>query len=214
MREDPPNWHSLLKDASSDVRRLSAVDRYSSIPVVVKENVGEHLFWVPFYAMLIHRELGGPKEYDAPIMLLGLAHDIPECLTGDVVRVFKYSSQEFRTAVNKAEKAVVESKFPKRVLGLLREAENGGLNAYGRWYVDTVVKAADFMSLYEYMWREKNKGNAEIEPFMERMRADLMKMSESFRETSRQDQLTSEVSQEMSHLYHAMATFFEQRYST
>ena len=55
------DWSKVLEAASGDVRRLSHVVRYSSIPISVPENVAEHSYWVSLYAILIHRTLR-PKD--------------------------------------------------------------------------------------------------------------------------------------------------------
>ena len=43
-------------------------------------------------------------------------------------------------------------------------------------YVESVVKAADFLSLYQYMRREAARGNLEIIPFFVKMMGDLAEM--------------------------------------
>jgi 5'-deoxynucleotidase YfbR-like HD superfamily hydrolase len=125
------------------------------------------------YAMLIHRKLGRNLligEIDAHVMLHALTHDLSDSIGSDLVRILKYSSPEFTAAVHKAEESMV-CKLDERILSLYRLA-----NIHKDWYIEAVVKAADFMSLYEYMWREKNMGNKEIEPFFQRMVADMKMM--------------------------------------
>lgn len=172
------NWKPLLEAASSDIRRLDYVTRYSSIPVLVPELVSTHMYWVALYSMMIHRELEGPRELDAIVMLHSITHDALEALSGDLVRTFKYSSEEFRQAVEKAERGLAAC-LPVEVKSLLTEAHETLGNTDHEWvnwksnYVKDVVKAADFMSLYQYMWREKNRGNVEVEQFYGRMIDDL-----------------------------------------
>lgn len=172
-----PDWAALLSAASSDVRRLDCVDRYGSVPVTLRETTSQHMFWVALYSMMIHRELGGPKDLDAAVMLHALTHDLCDSVSGEVPRTFKYSSKAFRKAVQRAEEKVVGAVAPC-VLNLYREALDfaDGAGAEG-WYVRLVVKAADFVSVYEYLWRERNKGNREIEPFHARMRRDMERMA-------------------------------------
>jgi 5'-deoxynucleotidase YfbR-like HD superfamily hydrolase len=169
-----PCWPKLLVVASSDVRRLSYVTRYQSIPVSVFENTAEHLFWTVLYAMMIHREMEGPRNLDAPLMLHALTHDMADCLGAELVRVFKYAIPELPATIRKAEQAVL-AKMDRRILDLSQEPVEQN-NGYG-WYIKAVVKAADFLSVYEYVWREKCRGNKEIQPFFERMRADMNTMS-------------------------------------
>jgi 5'-deoxynucleotidase len=171
-------WNSILRAASGDIRRLSYVNRYSSIPTLIKENTAEHSFYVAIYAMLIHRKLTKNHgnvfigEIEAYIMLHALTHDIEDAVGAEVVRPFKYSSTEFTAAVHKAEKLMVK-KLDKNLLSLCDHVEIDK-----DWYIESVVKAADFMSLYQYMWRERNMGNKEIEPFFQRMQADMKMMQQ------------------------------------
>jgi 5'-deoxynucleotidase YfbR-like HD superfamily hydrolase len=172
------DWKPLLEAASSDIRRLDYVIRYSSIPVSVPEAVSTHMYWVALYAMMVHRHLEGPTDVDCTIMLHGLTHDALEALSGDIVRTFKYSSEEFRQAVDKAEEGLGRY-LPAEVRSLLSEVDNtlrsyedGEFN-WKRHYVKDVVKVADFMSLYQYMWRERRRGNVEVEQFFGRMVEDL-----------------------------------------
>lgn len=181
------DWKPLLEAASSDVRRLDYVIRYSSIPVSVPEAVSTHMFWVALYAMMVHRHMEGPKDLDCTIMLHGLTHDALEALSGDIVRTFKYSSDEFRRAVDKAEEGLARH-LPSEVRSLLREVddtlrsfEDGEWN-WKRHYVKDVVKVADFMSLHQYMWRERRRGNVEVEQFFGRMIEDLEAQAKKLRD--------------------------------
>lgn len=208
------NWKPLLEAASSDVRRLDYVIRYSSIPVSVPEAVSTHMFWVALYAMMVHRELEGPKELDATIMLHGLTHDTLESLSGDIVRTFKYSSEEFRQAVDKAEEGLA-SLLPNEIRSLLNEVQMS-VDSFGHthhWkgeYVKDVVKVADFMSLYQYMWREKNRGNVEVEQFHGRMVDDLYAAAAKLKERAagREGYLL-----ELSSLYLEMRAGFQMRFT-
>lgn len=170
-------WSSILKAASGDIRRLSYVNRYSSIPTLIKENTAEHLAYTAIYAILIHNELEGKQsifcgETEAYIMLHALTHDFSDMISGDLVRVFKYAYPEFTTAVHKAEELMVK-KLDKSLLSLCKHVDTNM-----DWYIKSVVKAADFMSLYEYLWREKNMGNKEVEQFFQRMLADMKMMQQ------------------------------------
>lgn len=168
------NWNEVLDAASGDVRRLSYVTRFSSIPVTIPENVSDHSFYVTLYSVLIHNHLDEDnvwhKSLLAPIMLHAVTHDISESVTGDLVRTFKYSSPEFKNAVNMAEQNML-SCFPLKISELYNMWEHAAGDR--KRYVKAVVKAADFMSLHQYMVREVARGNQEIGPFFERMISDL-----------------------------------------
>lgn len=175
-----PNWDQVLDAASGDVRRLSYVDRYTSIPVNIKENVAEHSYWVAFYAALIHQEVSSDTSLYAPIVTYALVHDIVECVSGDLVRTFKYSTEELKQAVDSAEEKLV-SGFPAEVRSLMALPwtliQHEGDNSY----VKSVVKLADFVSLHQYMVREITRGNVEIRPFFDRMKKDMSMMAEKYR---------------------------------
>lgn len=165
---------------SGDVRRLSHVVRFSSIPVAVSETTAEHSFWVALYAVMIHLELGGKPEDIGAVVLGAVVHDLPECVTGDVVRTLKYSTPELKREVDRAEEFLSEKLLGPKIRGLLAVAEllrTKKAKKADPDYVKTVVKAADFMSLFQYMRREAMRGNLEIVPYFNRMRRDLHKMS-------------------------------------
>lgn len=200
------------------MRRLSAVDRFSSIPVVVKENVAEHSFWVVLYSMMIHSEVSGPSEAIRDVLAFAAVHDLPECLTGDVVRTFKYSSIAMRAAVDAAEAKLVE-RLPKAILALYEAASAAAADlaqSPNGWYVNDVVKAADFLSLYQYMWRERMKGNREIDQFFLRMRRDVMTMRDTlFNRSAGAVGEKKRVLAELALLYGCMADDkFEQEFTT
>lgn len=165
-----PNWKDLIQIASSDIRRLGAVQRYSSIPVVAFETTDQHSYYVALYALMIHAQVYPKPKQDkltAAIAVKALLHDMSDSIAGDVVRVFKYSSTAFKEAVHGAEEAMLK-KLPIEILSL-----NIKLNKKDQAYVDAVVKAADFLSLYQYMRREAMRGNLEIVPFYKRMMNDI-----------------------------------------
>lgn len=207
MREKVPNvdvpkeigdWKGILRAAGGDVRRLDYVNRFSGIPVSFMENVSAHSFWVCLYAAMIHRHLLGFQEpgIDMYVMIHGLTHDIPECLTGDVVRTFKYSTPELKRAIDSAEEKLAEN-LPEEIKFFVK-AISDTVSPEDQKYVKSVVKAADFMSLFQYMNREWNRGNVEIRPFMERMREDLMKQCHSLSSGNWYEEA-------LSHLYRAMS---------
>lgn len=175
-----PSWEQVLGAASGDIRRLSYVDRYQSIPVSIKENVAEHSYWVALYSAMIHLEVEGSDFYLPAILSHALAHDAVECVSGDLVRTFKYSTEELKKAVDAAEEKLSEGFSPvlKDVLNLPWRSIQ---NAEDKAYCKAVVKTADFVSLHQYMVRERLRGNQEIQEFYDRMKADLTMMGEKFK---------------------------------
>lgn len=172
-------WDEVLEAASGDIRRLSYADRYTTIPVSFKENVAEHSYWVSIYALLIHKEASGVDFYVGPILAYAVTHDLVECVTGDLVRTFKYSTARLKEAVDDAEEKVVEGLHPM-VQDIMSYPWSIAQAPVDKAYVKAVVKAADFVSLHQYMIREVNRGNREIEPFYQRMKRDLKTEGEKF----------------------------------
>lgn len=173
MSKDYLKWENLIKASNDDVRRLAAVWRFSSIPVCERENVAEHSFWVALYGAMIHRSMFDDMDDLGAIILAGLIHDVPECITGDMVRLFKYATVELKTEVDRAEGILVD-RLPTEVKDLMTLSESQSSR-----YVKAVVKAADFMSLFAYLRREAARGNMECIPFFNRMVDDLTNMSKT-----------------------------------
>lgn len=170
----------MIGASTGDVRRLSAVWRYSSIPVAVRENVAEHSYWVAMYGAMIHRAMDPDVSTLGQIVLRSLVHDLGECVTGDVVRVFKYATPELKAEVDRAE-AILAGRFHPALRDLVAFIESTGAHPGTPWdgYVKAVVKAADFLSLFQYMRREASRGNLEIIPFYNRMVVDFADMADT-----------------------------------
>jgi len=168
-------WEDLIKATSGDIKRLDDVWRYSSVPVTVRENVSAHSFWVAVYAVMIHRKVHpNDTSYIPTIMLRALTHDVNECISGDIVRVFKYSTPQLKAAVDEAEEKLADQ-LPSEVRDLV--SLNVCFPHHDETYVETIVKAADFLSLFHYMRREAMRHNFEIIPFFNRMVTNFSKMS-------------------------------------
>lgn len=176
MSKDCLDWESLINASTNDLRRLGAVWRFSSIPVCERENVAEHSFWVAIYGAMIHRTIYGNVDGEkllGAVVLKALVHDLPECITGDMVRLFKYATPELKSEVDRAE-SILTDHLPPEVKDLIIASESNSSA-----YVEAVVKAADFMSLFQYMRREAARGNMEIIPYFNRMVDDLVHMSKN-----------------------------------
>lgn len=179
-------WYSVVDASSGDIRRLASVWRYSSIPIVIPENVADHTFWVALYSAMIHTELQrlsssaqkkkyGKQSVFLAIMLNAITHDMAEAVTGDIVRPFKYSSAALKREVDIAEKNMMGMRLPTSVKEISWIAEATANKANASSYVEAVVKAADFLSLYQFMRREVLRGNTEIRDFVRMMVEDFRK---------------------------------------
>ena len=163
------DWRDVLYATISDVQRLDRVIRYSSIPFSVPEATSTHSFWVTLYSALICTHLGDSSPPLSEVLLYAVTHDISEAVTGDVVRVLKYSTPEMKQQVDRSEKILIDKLFPT----LLKK-----ITIKPTKKTKIIVKAADFMSLFHFMRREAARMNLEIIPFYYRMLRDMKDESE------------------------------------
>lgn len=179
-----PSWSDLIKEATGDIRRLDHVVRFNSIPVAVHESTSTHSYWVSIYAAMIHLSMF-PEDLKTlgAVIMVSIVHDAAECVTGDVVRVFKYSTPELKIEVDRAEDILVQKLLGPKIQNLFdvaSEMSKGDATPERDKvpsYVKSVVKAADFLSLFQYMRREAARGNLEIIPFYNRMMIDIHDMA-------------------------------------
>lgn len=145
--------------------RIKYINRWALMRNTNYETLSQHSFEVATLAHALavigNRRLG--KSYDAArAALLGLYHDAPEIITGDMPTPVKYHSAEMREAF-----ATVEHYAGERLLSMLppdlqpdfrpllqEEPEDAELL--------TLVKAADKLSAYIKCIEERKAGNAEF----------------------------------------------------
>ncbi len=140
--------------------RASHITRFSTIPVLHKETVAEHSYYVALYTMAIADSFPHmtTEQRDMAIRA-ALLHDIEECLTGDFLRSFKYSDVKLSIAIKDASGSqatkVIAELAPHRAheyVELWKHAKAGHLS--GR-----VVRYADFLSVVAYLCKEAALGN-------------------------------------------------------
>jgi 5'-deoxynucleotidase YfbR-like HD superfamily hydrolase len=110
-------------------------------------------------------------------VIQALIHDTPEGEIGDFVRTFKYRTKDLKKAIDSAESTIIEEFGPS--LKAIYKISSLLTKKCDAKYVQSVVKAADFMSLHNFMIREMTRNNHEIVPFYDRMTDDLEAMSNS-----------------------------------
>jgi len=172
----PILWTNLLTAGTHDARRLDSVVRFSSIPVTFSETTAAHSFWVSLYSLMVWQVLQStPWRRIAPtleeVLHHAVTHDVAESVTGDVVRTLKYSSPGMKKAVDEAETLLVSQLLPHEVKRALPRNVSPEAKA--------IVKAADFLSLWQFMRREAARHNLEILPYYLRMIRDLREQSAS-----------------------------------
>lgn len=171
------SWTSLLHATSGDIRRASSTWRYSSIPVCQYENLMEHTGYVAAFGAMIAQQLYGiHAPVIGAVLMKAVTHDLDECVTGDVVRTFKYSDQALKKEIDRAGAALVSQMEPE-TQDLFSAADEMIRLSGDPDGVKAIVKAADFVSLFQYMRREAALHNFEIIPYFARMVVDLQSMA-------------------------------------
>ncbi len=145
--------------------RIKYINRWALMRNTTYETLSQHSYEVAVLAHALavigNRRLG--KNYDASrAALLGLYHDAPESITGDMPTPVKYFSGDMRSAF-----AEVEKSAGARLLAMLPEdlrAEYDPLLVAEEddaplW---ALVKAADKLSAYIKCIEERKAGNTEF----------------------------------------------------
>lgn len=147
------------------ISRMKYINRWALMRNTNYETLSQHSFEVASLAHALavigNRRLG--KNYDtARAALLGLYHDAPEIITGDMPTPVKYHSGEMREAF-----ATVERYAGERLLSMLPEdmqpdfrplLQEDGADAA----LHKLVKAADKLSAYIKCVEERKAGNTEF----------------------------------------------------
>ena len=156
------------------ISRLKYIDRWALMRNTHEENLSEHCMETACIAHALavigNRRFG--KYYNAErAALLGLYHDAPETLTGDMPTPVKYHSLELRGAYKDVEKMAND-----RLLAMLPEDLRKCFAPYlceGRDYDHQIVKAADSLSAYLKCVEERRAGNHEFDAAGEAIRRQL-----------------------------------------
>lgn len=147
------------------VERMKYITRWALMRNTVSENISEHSHQVGAIAhalaVLGNKRLG--KSYNAErAALLGLYHDMPEILTGDMPTPVKYFNADTRQAYAKVEASACE-----KLLTMLPEDMKEEFRPFffpkeedkDLW---RLVKAADKISAYIKCIEEEKAGNREF----------------------------------------------------
>lgn len=145
--------------------RIKYINRWALMRNTTYETLSQHSYEVATLAHALavigNRRLG--KQYDAArAALLGLYHDTPEIITGDMPTPVKYHSGEMRAAF-----AAVENYAGERLLSMLPEDlcpdyESLLKDDGGEADLHKLVKAADKLSAYIKCLEERKAGNTEF----------------------------------------------------
>ena len=146
--------------------RMKYINRWALMRNTVSENISQHSNDVAAiaHALCIIGNVRFGKSYNADrAAFLGLYHDMPEIITGDMPTPVKYHSEEMKKAY-----LAVEDMASEKLLSMLPE----DMRAYYKSaffleqedeYLWKIVKAADKISALIKCIEEKNAGNREFE---------------------------------------------------
>lgn len=160
----------LFSILNGPMRRMSHVNRYSSIPVHRPENVAEHSWWVTMIAYLIADDLflQGVNIKMELVLSKALVHDLSECVSGDIIRSYKYSSPEVRKTLGDADRINMQ--------GITSKMGSVGPSVYHDWarakadgLEGDIVAFADMVGVVIYCREEYLMGNRQIELVLKEM---------------------------------------------
>lgn len=161
------------------ISRMKYINRWALMRNTNYETLSQHSFEVASLAHALavigNRRLG--KNYDtARAALLGLYHDAPEIITGDMPTPVKYHSGEMREAF-----ATVERYAGERLLSMLPEDMQPDFRSLlqedeADAELHKLVKAADKLSAYIKCVEERKAGNTEFKEAEKTTKAALEKL--------------------------------------
>lgn len=161
------------------ISRMKYINRWALMRNTNYETLSQHSFEVASLAHALavigNRRLG--KNYDtARAALLGLYHDAPEIITGDMPTPVKYHSGEMREAF-----ATVERYAGERLLSMLPEDMQPDFHPLlqeddADAELHKLVKAADKLSAYIKCVEERKAGNTEFKEAEKTTKAALEKL--------------------------------------
>lgn len=163
----------LSEIMTSKLRRMHHVSRYSSIPVVNRENVAAHSWDVAFYSLLIGTDMLCNRDYEVnmdSLLAKAVLHDISECLSGDIIRSYKHGSQEMLSATANADQS--------NLMNLLESLDMGGIGAifFSHWakakdasLEGAIVGFSDMLCVVAYCVEEFRLGNSLIEAVLKEL---------------------------------------------
>ncbi len=147
------------------ISRLKYINRWALMRNTHKENLSEHCMETAAvaHALAVIGNKRFAKSYNAErAALLGLYHDAPECLTGDMPTPVKYYNEEIRNAY-----AAVESNACTTLVNMLPEDMRSDFEPFfcpkeedeELW---KLVKAADKICALTKCIEEQKAGNSEF----------------------------------------------------
>lgn len=147
------------------ISRMKYINRWALMRNEHSENLAEHSFEVSVIAhalTVIGNKRLGKSLNSERVALLGLYHDAPETLTGDMPTPVKYYSSEVRSAYKTMEDAATATLLKMIPEDLREEYENALFPDEKDAELWKYVKAADKISALIKCMQEGQAGNSEF----------------------------------------------------
>ena len=160
--------------------RMKYINRWALMRNTQKENISEHSTDVAAIAHAIavikNTRFGGTLNAERAAVL-GLYHDMPEIITGDMPTPVKYHSKTLRDEFQQVEDAACE-----KLLSMLPEDMKASYRPYffqseEDEYLWKIVKAADKISALIKCIEEQSAGNREFGKALEGTKKSIEKMA-------------------------------------
>ena len=178
---------------SSKFYELSTSYRWQGIRMIKVENTAEHSYYVALFSLFIAESLALPKSTKNKAIQYALLHDYDEVFTGDIRHSLKYQTsvgEDIRYSIKKYVGEVMDGlsdkSFYNRVLKETIESESD-------YMVKSIVKIADWLSMYFIMKNEIEMGNISVTKHFEYCKSQLLELSSNLENNIGINKLSTEI---------------------
>ena len=160
----------IAEFSSVNHRRVAHIQRFNTTPILIRENVAEHSYFVAFYSMLLCeyvRQFGFEPDVEKTLKR-ALMHDVEEIISGDIITTFKYKNEEFRSLLETLNEGSMDEILKSLPTELSDNLKDLWKNSKDDSIEGLIVKASDKLSLVTYCMEQINIGNKYMEPIFYR----------------------------------------------
>lgn len=164
-------------------RRLKEIKRCNNFPVVNKEDVAQHSFYVTLLAMVVadeynqyvasHNSAYHPYDVEnlmnvvkiEPLLRKALLHDVEESFTSDIPWNVKHADEETHKVIERAIAKKLEDSYEgSKSMKLYQEIGTRCKDEFEGKFVDI----CDMLELSQYCFEEVAMGNSYIKPLLDK----------------------------------------------
>lgn len=151
---------SIQSMMAGGIHRMSHVYRYSSVPVIRRENVAEHSWYVAFYSWILAQDLErrGYKIDYGKLLSRALVHDLDESMTGDFLRHVKYGHPDLKRALDEVSVSMLckmEQDLGISIRPMWESAKADDLEG-------EIIEVVDLGRVISYVLEEMKLGNTHV----------------------------------------------------